>query len=360
MTRIQVAIPGRSYSVAIGPGVAATLPGILKSAQPTNSTAVIADERVAELHWPSLAQWLPKDTLLLQFPSGEGSKSLAMAESLYFRLAAAEFDRSGLIITFGGGVAGDLGGFVAATWMRGVRYIQVPTTLEAAVDASVGGKTAVNLAVGKNLVGAFHQPIGVVIDTRFLETLPQREFVAGLAESVKHALVRDAEFLAWHEANAAGILAREPDVVERLIARNCAIKADVVTRDEHDHDLRAILNYGHTMGHAIEHVAGYALRHGECVALGMVAENEIAVARGLLSRATAERAAAALAKLGLPTRLPQRLDSGALISAVRLDKKNRGGSASMVLLRAVGESVRVDGVAESEIEKAARFLNDEA
>lgn len=358
MTTVQVDIPGHAYAVAIGRGSISTLPRLLAAAQPFSRIAVIADERVSALHWHALSETLPGRAVLIEFASGESAKSLASAERIYARLAEAEFDRSDVIVTLGGGVAGDLGGFVAATWLRGVRYVQVPTSLEAAVDASVGGKTGVNLPAGKNLVGAFHQPIGVVIDTAFLETLPGREFTAGLAESVKHALIRDADFLAWHEAHAAGIVDHEPGLVEALIARNCSIKADVVTRDERERNLRGILNYGHTIGHAIEHVLGYVLRHGECVALGMIAENEIAAARGMLARATAARAEALLARLGLPTRLAQRVDADALLAAVRRDKKNRGGAVGMALIREVGEPVRVEGVEEAEIVAALRAIGE--
>ena len=325
-----------------------------------NATAgqvvVIADQTVANLHFGKLAACLPPDPLVLTFPPGEASKSLEQARDLYDRLASARVERSAIIVTFGGGVAGDLGGFVAATWLRGVRFVQVPTTLLAAVDASVGGKTAVNLPAGKNLVGVFHQPMGVIVDTDFLETLTKEEFASGLAESVKQATVRDPQFFAWHEAHAAGLRNRDASTVSELIARNCEIKAGIVAQDEREAGLRAILNYGHTIGHAVEHLLGYELRHGECVALGMLVENELACARGLLPRTDADRVRNLLEQLGLPTRLPQALDAGEVAALCRVDKKVVGGAVGFVLIRGIGEPVRVADVAPSEIAAALHVI----
>jgi 3-dehydroquinate synthase len=245
----------------------------------------------------------------------------------------------------------DLGGFVAATWMRGLRLIHLPTTMEAAIDASLGGKTGVNLPAGKNLVGAFHQPIAVFIDTDFLGTLPERDFRAGLAESVKHAAIRDPDFLAWQLANAETILARGPELTE-LIQRNCRIKLEIVRQDPTEQGVRVILNYGHTLGHAIEHVLGYELRHGECVALGMRVENEIASRRGLLSHEGADAIHALLTRYGLPSRLPRRLDPERIIEASRLDKKNRGAGIACVLVSRPGSPQLVPDVAPQEISAA--------
>ncbi len=314
--------------------------------------AVIADQTVAHLHSGALAEQLPTNTPILTFPSGEASKSLATAATIFDQLARLRFERGGVIVAFGGGVAGDLAGFVAGAWLRGGQWIQVPTTLLAAVDASVGGKTGVNLSAGKNLVGVFHQPSAVIIDTDFLTTLPDRDFVAGLAETVKQAALRDPEFLEWHESRADAIGAREADTIAALIARNCELKADIVARDEREAGLRAILNYGHTIGHAVEHLLGYDLRHGECVALGILVENEIACRRGVFPRVEADRVAALLARLKLPQRLPRPVSADAVLNACRVDKKVRRGAINFVLLRAIGQPWQVGDVTADEVTAA--------
>jgi 3-dehydroquinate synthase len=314
--------------------------------------AIIADRHVADLHLQKLTPWLPPECVLLTFPPGEKSKSHAQALSLYHGLATAQIERGDMVITFGGGVAGDLGGFVAATWLRGIAYIQVATSLLAAVDAAVGGKTAVNLPEGKNLVGVFHQPQAVVIDTDFLETLPQREFLSGLAESVKHAVIRDPDFFAWHEQHAAALVNRDGDAISTLIERNCEIKADVVAHDERETGVRVILNHGHTIGHALEHLLKYELRHGECVALGMLVENELASRRGLLSRADADRIRALLSRLGLLQRLPHSVEPQAVASLCGVDKKVVGGAVNLVLIRGLGQPERVSDVTPAEIVQA--------
>ncbi len=272
-----------------------------------------------------------------------------MASRIYDALAAARVEREDAVIAVGGGMVGDLAGFVAGTWLRGIRFIQVPTSLEAAVDASVGGKTAVNHAQGKNLIGVFHQPMAVIIDTDFMGTLPDRDFMAGLGESVKHALVRDPEFLTWHESLANAIVARQPEVLVELIARNCEIKAEVVGQDEREQNLRAVLNFGHTVGHAIEHLLEFELRHGECVALGIIVANELACSRGMLNRGLAERVRSLFERLGLPTRLPRALNSADVLATCRMDKKVRAQAVTFVLIRGAGEPVRVTDIADAEI-----------
>jgi len=352
MRVLRVTTPPRSYTVHVEAGARVEFAALLRRLAGLRSVVVIADDTVAELHGAKLGASLPAPPTIVRVPPGEASKSLAQAERLYDALGDARVGRRDLVVAFGGGVTGDLAGFVAGTWLRGVRWIQIPTTLEAAIDASVGGKTGLNHRAGKNLIGVFHQPEAVIIDTDFLTTLPQRDYVAGLAESVKHAAVRDAAFLAWHEQNAGEILARRPDVLEELIARNVQIKAAVVAADEREEDLRRILNYGHTIGHAIEHLLGYELRHGECVALGMLAENELACLRGELGRAVAERIRTLLAQLGLPVRLPRRLDPRALLTVCALDKKVAGGAIHFALLRDVAQPVVVADVADEQARQA--------
>jgi 3-dehydroquinate synthase len=352
MRIVDVQIAGRAYPIFIGADALAQLGNILGRLSGVETVAVIADETVAKLHLERLRAALPPTHTILTMPGGEPSKSLETAARLFDGLAAARIGRKDAIVTFGGGVVGDVGGFVAATWLRGVRFIQIATTLEAAIDASVGGKTAVNHASGKNLIGAFHQPSAVIVDTAFLETLPPREYLAGLAESVKQAAVRDGAFFAWHEANAAAILERAPDALIELIARNCEIKAEVVAKDEREDSLRAILNHGHTLGHAIEHLLGYELRHGECVALGMLAENELAMARGMLPRGAADRVRALIERLGLRTRLPRQLPAEDVLAACRMDKKARAGSIYFSLISAIGVPQVVSGLRDEEIAAA--------
>jgi 3-dehydroquinate synthase len=352
MNLIHVSLGSRSYPIYIGPSARVALAECGAGAEGDTQVAVIADETVASLHGQRLEPLLNLGHIVITFPPGERSKTLEQVEALHRRLAAARVERHAVIVTFGGGVAGDLGGFVAATWLRGVRCIHMPTTLLAAVDAAVGGKTGVNLPEGKNLVGVFHQPAAVIVDTDFLDTLPARDFTAGLAESVKQAIVRDAEFLAWHEATAAAVCGRDPAALAHLITRNCELKADIVAQDEREAGLRAILNYGHTIGHAIERLLGYELRHGECVALGMLVENEVARARGLLAPSEADRIRDLIARLGLPLQVPRPLDAPDFAAACRADKKVRGGAVNFVLIRGIGAPVRVADVTPAEIAAA--------
>jgi 3-dehydroquinate synthase len=365
---VDVDLGTRAYSVWIGPAARLVLSelsaarGRGPAASGPRRIAVITDETVAKLHLEAVLEALRagvacRETPVLTVAPGEDSKSPEVAAGLYQALAEARIDRSDLIVTLGGGVVGDVGGFVAATWHRGLPLIQVPTTLEAAIDASVGGKTALNLPAGKNLVGVFHQPVGVVIDTDFLATLPQRDFVAGLAESVKHAAISGEALLAWHERHADATLARDPAVLVELIARNCRIKAEVVARDEREFGLRSILNYGHTVGHAIEYLLGYDLRHGECVALGMIVAGELSCRQAGLDPAGAERIKSLIARLGLPTRLPRPVDSAEIAEVCCLDKKARSGALQFVLLQAIGHPLWSVEVAEPDLADATNAVN---
>ena len=356
MTTVRVAIPGQSYDVLVSAGARSELGGLIRDLSDVGRVVVIADERVAGLHGAALRDELPGDSLDLTVPQGDASKSLDTAGDLYDQLASARIERRDLIVAFGGGMIGDLAGFVAATWLRGIRVVQVPTTLEAAIDASIGGKTALNHPAGKNLIGAFHQPVGVIVDTDFLSTLPDRDFRAGLAESVKHGVIRDEGFFAWQEQHAAAIMARQSDPVEELVATNCRIKAEVVAADEREAGLRAVLNYGHTIGHAIEHLFEYELRHGECVGLGILVENELARARGILDRVCAARIAALIAAFGLPTCLPRSVDPTSIISRCRMDKKVHGGAVRYIFATALGSTSRAEDIRDAEIVAALRII----
>ena len=349
MRVVNVKLPGRSYPIIIGSGARGQLPDLVSSLEGHPKLAIVADKRVADLHLHAAIEGLQPAPAIMSFPAGEFSKSLEQAQQLYEQLGRARIARRDLILTFGGGVAGDLGGFVAATWMRGVNFVQMPTTIMAAIDASIGGKTGVNHAMGKNLIGAFHQPLAVVIDLDFLKTLPQRDYLAGLAESVKHGVIRDPAFFEWHVQNLDAIIRRDQEVLRELIARNCEIKAEVVALDEHEENLRMILNHGHTIGHALEHLLGYELRHGECVGLGMLVENELARNRGILAEDIARRTRQLLERMGLPVQLPRAIESSKIASTTHLDKKARSGAVRFVLLKELGTPEFVSDITDDEI-----------
>jgi 3-dehydroquinate synthase len=283
-------------------------------------------------------------------PPGETQKSLTAAGLLYDRLAELPADRQTLVVAVGGGVIGDLAGFVAATFVRGLPLLMVPTTLLAMVDSSVGGKVGINHPRGKNLIGAFHQPIGVWIDTATLQTLPEREYRSGLAEVVKYGVILDAEFFAFLEQHAEAIRARQPDLVRQVVARCCRLKADVVEKDERElTGLRAVLNYGHTFAHAFETVAGYGnWLHGEAVAAGMICASRLAERQGLIPAEISERQIRLLLRFGLPVR-PDNWPVAQLLAVMRSDKKAVAGKLRLVLPRRLGEVALFDQVAEADV-----------
>ena len=289
---------------------------------------------------------------------GEQTKSLAAAAELYDRLVAMPADRQTIVVAVGGGVIGDLAGFVAATYARGLAFVQVPTTLLAQVDSSVGGKVGINHPQAKNLIGAFHQPLGVFIDTTALNTLPERDYRSGLAEVVKYGVILDAAFFDDLETHAAELISRAPEVMRHVVARCCRLKADVVERDEFERTgLRACLNYGHTFAHALEALAGYGeLLHGEAVSIGMICASRLAERLGRIDHTTTLRQQSLLESLGLPTRLPgsMKLDSAALLDRMRLDKKGIAGQLRFVLPDRLGHVELVEGVPESAVLDAAR------
>ena len=294
---------------------------------------------------------------LVVVPAGEDSKSLERLAVLYDELASMRLGREGLLVAVGGGVVSDLTGFAAATWLRGVDFAICPTTLEAAVDAAIGGKTAVNHPMGKNLIGAFHQPTDVIVDPACLGTLARRDRVAGLAESIKHALIADAAFVSWHEDQRGAIRACQPRTMEELIARNVAIKASIVAQDARERrGIRARLNFGHTIGHAIEVSCGYALRHGECVALGMVAAAWISNALGLLSDADCARVQGLVRSFDLPVRRDGLASYETLAPYIAGDKKVAASRVRWVLLSGVGSAVIRNDVHEETVRRAVDSL----
>jgi len=335
---------------------------IMSLARDYGSLSLITDDNVARLYAAAAtSSFSPNECALRQLsvPAGERSKSLACLATIYEWLAAGKVGRDGLILALGGGVVSDLAGFAAATWMRGIRHVICVTTVEGAVDAAIGGKTAINLPSAKNLVGAFHPPVLVVVDPESFATLPARDVSAGLAESVKHALITDEALLEWHEAHTEALLARDVAVLTELVVRNVRIKGDVVARDPFEvSGARMALNFGHTVGHAIEACGEYALRHGECVGLGMIAACRLSALLGLTGERLVDRVRTLLKRLNLPTRLPGRLDHDALLEAMRRDKKAQSGRLRFVLLGGIGRVVVRDDVTDTQILDALSLLAD--
>jgi 3-dehydroquinate synthase len=346
---LNVALGARSYPIEIGTGLIARAGALLRPHLPGPRVIVVSDRHVAAAGWTTrLAAGLDAGgighaTVLVE--PGEASKGWAGLQHVVESILAQRPDRKTAVVALGGGVIGDLAGFAAAVTLRGLPFVQIPTSLLAQVDSSVGGKTGINSALGKNLIGAFHQPRAVLIDTATLATLPPRELRAGYAEIVKHGLIADAELLAWLEARGTALLAGDDAAAQHAIRRSCEIKAAVVERDEHETlGLRATLNFGHTFGHAYEALCGYSdrLLHGEAVALGLVQATELSVRLGLLDPAATGRVRDHLAASGLavdPTRVrAEGFPAEAMLAAMGRDKKAEGGTLAFVLLRRVGEA----------------------
>jgi 3-dehydroquinate synthase len=348
--RVPVALGPRSYSVRVGTGDMDRIGPFAREAleaswsgRSCGAALVVTDRNVAaQPYLPACFEALervgiePRQVVLA---AGEATKSLESAATLYDELVAMRADRHTAVVALGGGVIGDLAGFVAATYARGVPLLMVPTSLLAQVDSSVGGKVGVNHPRAKNIIGAFHQPAGVWIDTDTLATLPPRELRCGLAEVVKYGLILDAGFFAELEAGAEAILRRDPGLLRRIVAHSCRLKAEVVTADEREETgVRAVLNFGHTIGHAFEAVAGYdgTVLHGEAVAAGMVAESKLAERLGWIRPEVTDRLTRLLARFGLRTSLPG-LDPDRLIDAMGRDKKNQRGKVRFVLPRTLGQ-----------------------
>lgn len=332
-----------SYPVYVEAGALARLDELVGRHLPGRRVAMIADASVHQLYRSGRLGAAPWNGEAITFAAGERSKTRDSWARLTDSLMERGFGRDSGVIALGGGVTGDLAGFVAATYMRGVPYVQVPTTMLAMLDASVGGKTGVDTPHGKNLVGAFHPPAAVIADPRTLATLPDRDYRAGLAEAVKHGLIADRAYFEWMETNAPALTSRGLDPLTRLIRRSVEIKAEVVSGDERESGRRAILNAGHTVAHALERVSGYELPHGEAVALGLVVECELAEQLGVASPGLRKRVAALLGRLGLPGRLPLGLERSALFASMAADKKNRSGQIRVALAKQVGEMRQENG-----------------
>lgn len=340
--RVKVALPeanSRGYEVLVGAGLFSTIASVLSRFCPAHRYAVVTDDRVAELYAVRLSRMLHGAgyrTDVFAFTNGEAQKTRETWALVSDAMLESGCGRDTALLAFGGGVPGDLGGFVAATYMRGLPYVQVPTSLLAMIDASVGGKTGVDTPGGKNLVGAFHQPQCVIIDPELLQTLPQAHLRAGLAEAVKHGAIADAEYLQWIDQNSESLLAGDTQALARLIVRSVEIKAEIVAKDEKESGPRKLLNFGHTIAHAVEAVSGYAMLHGEAVSVGMVEEARIGERSGVTVAGTAARLRKLLTKLGLPTSLPMGYGADAVVEWTRSDKKARNGRVEYALIQDIG------------------------
>ncbi len=350
--RITVALGERAYDVRIGRGLLERAgAAVAEAATPGRRVAVVADATVAALHAARLEASLAASGFAVsrvEVPPGEASKRFAELERVCDALLALQLDRGDLVVALGGGVVGDLAGFAAAIYKRGIDFVQVPTTLLAQVDSSVGGKTAIDTPRGKNLIGAFHQPRLVLADLDVLDTLPDRELRAGYAEVLKHGLLGDRAYFERLEAETPAILARDPEALAAAIARSVEIKADIVAKDEREGGVRALLNLGHTFGHALEAETGFGegLNHGEAVGLGCALAFRFSAAEGLCPGQDATRAERAIAAAGLPTRLEQagRFGADALLAHMAQDKKAERGALTLVLARGIGEAFVAKGV----------------
>ena len=353
--QIDVSTESRAYSVHVGAGLTGQLDALLDAAGGAGRRFLVSSPPIWKLHGQTIHGVL-KDAETILVADGERSKTLQTVARIYDSLIRAAADRAVTIVAVGGGVLGDVAGFAAATYLRGVRLAHVPTTLLAQVDSAIGGKVGVNHQLGKNLIGAFHQPIVVVADPELLETLPRREFRAGLYEVVKYGAIASRELFDRVSRELTAIFAREPDALVPVIAESCRIKAAVVSADERESGRRRTLNFGHTAGHAIEAVTRYRrFRHGEAIAYGMLAAAEIAVARKMLEERDRRALASLIAQLG-PLPSVSDLPIKSILEAVRRDKKVLKGKLHFVLPTALGQTDIVDDVTEKEIQRALRAI----
>src|SRR5438552_7830554 len=349
---ITIDLGPRSYSIVVAAGALGDVGSRLRELRLGSRTALVSDAAIGRLYRKTVTASLEAagfSVAAIEVPEGEGAKTLEVAQRCWNELLAAGLDRTSTVLALGGGAVGDVAGFAAATYMRGVNFVQLPTTVLAQVDASIGGKTAIDHPLGKNMIGAFHQPRLVVVDPAVARTLPEREFRSGLAEIVKHGIVLDASYFAELERDLAPLAARDLGVLERIIGGSCRLKASVVERDEREAELRHVLNYGHTIGHALEAATGYTrYAHGEAVSLGIVAEARLARRLGIADDETTTRQERMLETLGLPVRAPS-IDVEPIVSAMARDKKAKDGRVPFVLAPRIGAFRIVYDVPTTEI-----------
>lgn len=359
MQKLTVNLDRRSYEIVIGAGILVNLGTLLRRLGIGDRVLLVSNPTVSGLYGQVAAEALAGAGYSVTealVPDGERYKNLETIAGLYDRAVAAGLDRSSAVVALGGGVIGDIAGFLAATFMRGLFFIQVPTTLLAQVDSSVGGKVGVNHEKGKNLIGAFYQPRIVVADVAVLKTLPERELRAGLAEVIKYGVIGDGEFFTYLEQNRRRVLALDPETTIEVVRRSCLVKSRVVEQDECEAGLRAILNFGHTLGHAVETLTRYEqYRHGEAVAIGMIGAANLAVTRGLLSGAGRDRLLGLIRETGLPVTTVG-LSPEQIGEAVKRDKKVRNGRLRLVLPEAIGRVRLVDDLSPEEILAAAATI----
>jgi len=359
MKTIKVALGERSYPIYWGDGILTELPGILADVETKGTAAIVTDSNVGPLYGDQVRELIESAglrTVTCELPAGEENKRLEFIETWCGAFIEANMDRSSLVVALGGGVVGDMAGFAAACFMRGIRFIQIPTTIVAQVDSSVGGKTGVNHPLGKNTIGAFHQPSAVLIDMALLDTLPDRELRSGLAEAIKHGVIADAALFDYIDANATEILAKNHAALETPVLRSCEIKSAVVAEDEKEHGLRAILNYGHTFGHGIEAVTHYTrFLHGEAVALGMHCAGVLARDLDLVADAFVQRQRACIEKCGLPTSWPE-IPVDRTLEAMKHDKKVRAGAMKFIVVDQMGHAVQRTDVTEAQARAALGAL----
>lgn len=342
---IRVPLGDAGYDILLGDGLLAHLGELLSRHCPAAHYGLITDSTVASLYADRAAAAIGgvAPVTVVSFPSGEWNKTRETWSSLTDRLLAAGLGRDGAVVALGGGVVGDLAGFVAATYLRGIPYVQVPTSLLAMIDSSIGGKTGVDTRAGKNLVGAFHQPRLVIADLATLATLPANHLSAGMAEAIKHGAIADAAYFERLHSLAAQVLKGERDALRQVVERSIVIKAGVVAEDERERGRRAILNFGHTLAHALEAVTGYELLHGEAVAIGMAGEAKLGTALGITTPATLEALRETLEAYRLPREFPPTAARGEMLQVMRQDKKKREATVRFALLKTIGEMHREPG-----------------
>ncbi len=359
METLTLALGDRGYPIHIGEHILGQVPAELERMGAQGSVAICTDSNVAALYGETIEELVRSAGLrpvLCVMPAGEEAKQLARIEEFCGMFLEAGLDRSSVVVALGGGVPGDVAGFAAASFMRGVRFIQIPTTIVAQVDSSVGGKTGVNHALGKNTIGAFHQPSAVIIDLALLKTLPDRELRAGLAEVIKHGMIADAALFAYMEQNATALLSTSLEALRLPVRRSCEIKAAVVAEDEKERGVRAILNYGHTFGHGIETVTAYGrFLHGEAVALGMQAAAALAHQLGLIDQNIVDRQRACIEAYGLPVQWPE-LPVDDTLAAMKHDKKARAGTLTFIVADRIGHVVRRTDISEAQARAALEAI----
>ncbi|MUG97469.1 3-dehydroquinate synthase [Scytonema sp. UIC 10036] len=359
---INVNLPQQSYEIAIAPSGIDKLGEYMSNLKLGKKVLIVSNPTLFKHYGERAIGSLESagfEVASCTLPPGERYKTLSLVQKIYDTALENRIERSSTMVALGGGVIGDMTGFAAATWLRGINFVQVPTTLLAMVDASIGGKTGVNHPQGKNLIGAFHQPRLVLIDPEVLKTLPMREFRAGMAEVIKYGIIWDAQLFNEMEASKRLDQMRyvKPELIHTILTRSCQAKADVVSKDEKEAGLRAILNYGHTIGHAVESLTGYrVVNHGEAVAIGMVAAGQIAVELGMWQKEEAERQDFLIQKAGLPTQLPSGLDIDAIVDALQLDKKVKAGKVRFILPTQIGSVTITDEVPSDKIKQVLQRM----